>query len=99
MVLAEPETVKLLVTTGGKPPIARFSVESLMARLLIGAESVPMAPETEVRLRVALVKVIVLVTPPPLRIAPADTDASRTFKMPVGRVCKLGAPSHCPSTI
>src|SRR5438067_2246053 len=99
MVLAAPEIVRLLVTTGGNPPIARFSVELVIARLLIGAETVPIEPATEVRLSVALVKVIVLVTPPPLRIALAETDASRTFRMPVGRVCKLGAPSHCPRTI
>ena len=56
MVLGEPEMVRLLTTTGGKAPTARFRAELVTPRLLMGAESVPMEPATEVRLRVELVE-------------------------------------------
>src|SRR3954468_2968390 len=98
MMLADPEGVRLLVATGGKLPMARFRVESESVIVVIGVATVPIEPATEVRLRRLLVRRMELVTPPPLRMAFAATVPPFTVKMPVGRLCWLGAPSHCPNT-
>ena len=84
MLLAEPDVVKLLVTTGGKLPTVKFKVELLIEMLPIGAAAVPIEPATEVRVMVPLVRLIELV-PPPLMIVFADT-VPPTFIIPLARM-------------
>src|SRR5438477_11732774 len=86
LMVDEPEATKLLVETGGKLPIARFRVELVIASVLIGDATDPMEPAAEVRVSVALLKLMELAIPPPLTTLAADTVPPFTFKVPVGRV-------------